>query len=225
VNIEGVSSPLTDDFLLTLVHDFRAHVRKSLAGIQIIERSIGKELKIDLQQRFEQVIAANREMDKFLARLSDYACAASPRKGRALPLSAVVQAAVLQFPAESIKVVARPGGQTEVTVHPETIRLFSELMDNALKFSRNGPVRVEIGGQGEDAAEVKISDAGIGIPPGEVEHVFDLLVRLRSNDEYPGFGLGLPICRRVADFVGAEVKLAANPAGGTIATVTISRPD
>ncbi len=214
-------SPLTDDFLLTLVHDLRAYVRKSLSGVQLIERSFTDGLELPVQQRFDLVISANKDLEKFLSRLSDYAGAASLRKGRPLPLGAAIQSAALQFAVPSIDVSQIENNETSITVPQETVRLFTELIDNALKFSKGGTVEIELSDQDPQSAQVMIRDSGIGIRPGEEEHVFELLVRLNSNDDYPGFGLGLPICRKIADAIGAEVDLSANPSGGTVATVKI----
>lgn len=219
--MDTVRSPLTDDFLLTLVHDLRAYVRKSLSGVQLIERSFSEALETPVQQRFDWVITANKDLEKFLSRLSDYAGAASPRKGRPLPLCAAIQSAALQFPLQAIDLSQIETAETSITVPQEFIRLFAELIDNALKFSKNGPVEIELNIQGPQSTQVLVRDSGIGVRPGEEERVFELLVRLNSNDDFPGFGLGLPICRKLADVMGAEVGLAANPSGGTIATVTI----
>ena len=217
-------SSLTDDFLQTLVHDLRAYVRKSLAGVQLIERSLGESLEFSARQRFDLVIGANKDLEKFLSRLSDYAGAASLRKGRPLPLFAAIQSAALQFPQQTIDLTQVENVPTAITVPQEAVRLFAELIDNALKFSNNG--------HGGDPSQPRRwldsggdSGFGTGIRPGEEERVFELLVRLHSNDEYPGFGLGLPICRRIAHLMDAHVGIAANPAGGTIATVTIRSED
>ena len=217
MNMDTAASALTDDFLLTFVHDMRAYIRKSLAGVQLLERSIGETLDTAAKQRIQQVIAANRDMEAFLARLSDYANAAQLRQNRRLPLSTVVQAATLQFAPLVFEIEQAPANTgAEMQVPQEMVRIFTELIDNALKFSKNGRVRIRI-----EAPQVTVEDSGIGILPGQEENVFGLLTRLQSKDDYPGFGMGLPICRRVADLVGAEVRLAPNPAGGTIATVNV----
>ena len=210
----------TDDFLLTLVHDLRAYVRTSLAGVQLIERSLGEGVESAVRQRFESVIGANKEMDRFLSRLSDYAGSASLRKGRTLPLVAAIQSAALQFPPRTIDLTQVESVETATMVPQEAIRLFAELIDNAFKFSNNGPVKIHLSEE-VGSTQVTIQDSGIGIRLGEEERVFGLLVRLHSNDDYQGFGLGLPICRRIAHLMDAHVGIAGNPTGGTIATVTI----
>lgn len=222
--MDSVSSPLTDDFLLSLVHDLRAYIRKSLSGVQIIERSLGEGLDSSVKQRFDQVVSANKDVEKFLSRLSDFAGAASLRKARPLPLCTAIQSAALQFPAQPVDLTQLENVETEITVPQETVRLFAELIDNGLKFSRGGPVKIQLKVENPSLAEVEIRDSGIGIRPGEEERVFDLLARLHSNDDYPGFGLGLPICRRIAGLMGAEVKLQNQPSGGTTATVKF-RPE
>jgi len=218
--MDAIPSPLTDDFLLTLAHDLRSHVRRSLTGVQLAARSIGPLLNAESRPRFDQAIEANRDLERFLARLADYANAAHSSGGRALPLSAVIQAALLQFPSHSFKLADFPAAAEQFRVPPEIVRTLVELIDNALKFSRNAPVSILME-ETDDTLSVVVCDSGVGIPAADQERVFDLLLRLHSRDEFPGFGLGLPICRRTAALAGALVSLAPNPPGGTRATVAI----
>ena len=221
--MDTLSWSIADEFLLTLIHDVRAYVRRSLSGIQLIERAVGNTQEVTLRQRFEQVVGANKELDKFLARLADYAGAAHPMAGPALPLLAIVKAALLRFPRHPIELIDPvPETAREILLPPEMVRVFVELIDNALKFSRNGRVTIHIEpAKHNGATRVMICDFGIGVPSDEKERVFDLLISLQSRETYPGFGLGLPICRRIADLAGAGVSLASNPVGGTIAIVDI----
>ena len=215
-------SELTDDFLLTLSHDLGAFVRKSIAGLQLIERSMGGALEISLRQRFEQVVSANKQLEQFLGRLSDYANAGHPSGGRPLPLPVVLQAAISQFPAKDISIKQPvPDSLEEARFPIEIVKVFSELIDNALKFSRNAPVSIEIA-ISENGFQVDIADSGIGLAATEEDQVFQLLNKLHSRDEYPGFGMGLPICRRLANSIGARVRLTAKaPGPGAVATVDL----
>jgi len=218
--MDEIPSPLTDDFLLTLVHDLRAHVRRSLTSVQLAARSAGPLLDAESRPRFDQAIEANRDLEKFLARLADYAGAAHASGGRPLPLSVVVQAALLQFPSHSFELGAFPMAAQQIMVPPEIVRTLIELIDNALKFSHNAPVSILME-ETADTVCVVVCDSGVGIPLEHQDRVFDLLFRLHSRDEFPGFGLGLPICRRTAGLAGARVGVAPGPGGGTRATLFI----
>ncbi|MHB0947563.1 MAG: sensor histidine kinase [Gemmatimonadaceae bacterium] len=97
------------------------------------------------------------------------------------------------------------------------------LLDNALKYS--GPERPVVVRVCRDhaMAVVEVEDAGIGIAPADLEHVFERFFRAdpaRSRDP-GGTGLGLPIARWIAQQHGGDLQLASVPGRGTIATVRL----
>lgn len=89
------------------------------------------------------------------------------------------------------------------------------LISNALEFTKVGqPVRVSASSS-DGHCSVVVEDGGPGIPPSERERVFDPFYRggeARSGHE--GFGLGLPILRRVARAHGGEAEVSASSLGG-----------
>ena len=89
------------------------------------------------------------------------------------------------------------------------------LLDNALKFTRPGQAvavsLVEIEGR----TELTVDDSGPGIPVAERERVFDPFYRgAEARAGGTGFGLGLPILRRVARAHGGNVQVLDSPLGG-----------
>jgi len=91
----------------------------------------------------------------------------------------------------------------------------SNLLTNALKFSSPGdPVRVCVSRDAQDC-HVVVEDGGRGLSSDELDRIFDPFFRnseVRATQ--PGFGLGLPILRRVARAHGGEVSAATSALGG-----------
>jgi len=89
------------------------------------------------------------------------------------------------------------------------------LLDNALKFTQQSQ-RVRVAVTADDTAgRITVDDAGAGVPVPERERVFDSFFRgAEARADRPGFGLGLPILRRVARVHGGDVTLADSPLGG-----------
>lgn len=97
-------------------------------------------------------------------------------------------------------------------------RLFSNLIDNALKYG--GSARVQARFE-QGRVSVHVRDAGPGIPESAMDSVFDPFVRLedsRSRDT-GGAGLGLAIAKALADRDGAQLSLHNHPEGGLEAVV------
>ncbi len=98
---------------------------------------------------------------------------------------------------------------------PHLLRqLVSNLVDNAIKFTSEGAVRVEIG-EDESTAWIDVADTGPGISDDELAHIFERFYRAdkaRSRD-VPGTGLGLAIVRSIARVHGGEIKAQRAPSG------------
>ena len=106
-------------------------------------------------------------------------------------------------------------------------RLLANLVANAVRYTREGGVRVSAlapSGAGPSArVRVRVSDTGIGIDPGEHERVFEEFVQLgnRERDRRRGIGLGLSIVRRLARLLDVELGLDSAPGRGTRVTLGI----
>jgi signal transduction histidine kinase len=91
------------------------------------------------------------------------------------------------------------------------------LLDNASKYtSAAGDIRLRLQQDGS-RAELRIRDNGVGIPPGDLPHVFERFYRAdpaRTRDP-GGTGLGLPIARWIVEQHGGEIRLESEPGRGT----------
>ncbi len=99
-------------------------------------------------------------------------------------------------------------------------RLFSNLLDNAETYGGVAHARMWRNG---DMAIVDVEDEGPGLPPGELERVFEPFYRVERsrNRETGGIGLGLSVVRSIARAHGGDVTLANRPAGGLQARVAL----
>lgn len=102
-------------------------------------------------------------------------------------------------------------------------RLVWNLLNNALKFTPSGgTVTVTLKSVGSQLL-LSVSDTGCGIAPEQMETVFDRWLN-REGDPVPyGLGLGLPLCRRIAEGHGGRLLLSSQVGVGT--TVTVALPD
>lgn len=210
-----------DSLLLAVVHDIRGHLRASLTGAQMLQRSGTITLPPEAREQFAAVVAANKHLDLLLSRLSDYACASHLSSGKPLSLAGALQTAMLQFSSQPVTLDPIAGDVEGELLPREYVRIFVELIDNALKFSDGGPVYIQVMRESEpDLVSVRIDDKGAGIDASDIDAAFEPLTRLHSRDKFPGAGLGLPICKRIADAAGATIKLSSSSGGGTVATLT-----
>ncbi len=97
-------------------------------------------------------------------------------------------------------------------------RLIGNLLENAFKYG-GGRVRVVLRREGA-AARLVVSDNGAGIPPEELEKIWNRFYRLEKSRSGGGLGLGLALVRQIADIHAARVT-AENGADGAVFTLLL----
>ena len=102
------------------------------------------------------------------------------------------------------------------------------LVDNALKFTTEGYVRVAASAQpGVEAGTVdltmRVSDTGVGIPPDQQTHIFELFRQRdgQSINEYGGTGLGLTIVRQLVELMDGRIDIESREGHGSIFTAIV----
>jgi PAS domain S-box-containing protein len=118
----------------------------------------------------------------------------------------------------------RPEGAVRVVSDRRKVgKIVQELLDNAVKFTDEGSVLVSVGRAGGEV-EVRVRDTGVGIPPDDLPLVFEEFhqAKLPDGGRPEGAGLGLAICRRLAELLGGS--LAAESALGTGTAFTLRLP-
>jgi len=119
--------------------------------------------------------------------------------------------------------VTLPEASPIVAVDAQQVeRALVNLIENALKYSRPGePVRVQIGAHGT-VGVIRVVDHGPGVPPDELEQIFEPFHRGRDAGNVRGAGLGLAIARGFAEANGGRVSVESRRGQG--ATFTLELP-
>lgn len=92
------------------------------------------------------------------------------------------------------------------------------LVDNAAKNTEKGAITLKAQAD-QELLTIVVEDTGCGIPAQEAEHIFERFVKLNTFKE--GIGLGLPLCRTLAEKLGGSVRLDTSYQGGARFIVTI----
>ena len=105
--------------------------------------------------------------------------------------------------------------------------LFQNLIENAIKYkhpSRDPKITVK-SVESKDSAMVAVCviDNGLGIAPEYHERIFELFKRLHRADEVQGTGLGLSLCRRVAQNHGGSIRVSSERGNGSTFTICLPR--
>ena len=110
------------------------------------------------------------------------------------------------------------------------VRLFQNLLANSIKFHREGSTpRVAVGfTDGSVAGEpdrwvVTIKDNGIGIDPDHQDLLFNVFQRLNTRDEFEGSGIGLAVCKKIAEQHDGRIWFASEVDKGSTFYVTLAK--
>jgi len=102
------------------------------------------------------------------------------------------------------------------------IQILNNLIENALKFTRQGYVKITARLAGEFVA-VSVEDTGIGIPENKHDDIFKSFEQLghAGADQYQGLGLGLSITKKLVELQGGTINVASRSGQGTIFIFTL----
>jgi signal transduction histidine kinase/CheY-like chemotaxis protein len=97
--------------------------------------------------------------------------------------------------------------------------ILRNLLSNAIKYTDSGEVRLTVRTV-PGRVELQVSDTGTGIPPGQLERVFEEFYQV-PGVRRGGTGLGLPYARRLAGLLGGELTLISEAGAGTTAVLSL----
>jgi signal transduction histidine kinase len=141
----------------------------------------------------------------------------------AIPLDQLLLETVERFPAERIHLDFEECKMPPVIyANPPLLQTaFSNIIDNALKYSENQLITIEFREIAHEF-QVKVSDKGIGISAEDLKHIYVPLFRSRNARKLRGHGVGLPLARRIILLHKGQLLVTSKgEAQGTEVTITL----
>ncbi len=103
------------------------------------------------------------------------------------------------------------------------VQVLVNLIDNARKYSpRAAPIEINARANRQNV-EIEIADRGAGIPPQDLEYVFDRFYRVQHPNRVGGTGMGLSICKGIVQAHGGAIRAENRAGGGTVMRFTLPR--
>jgi PAS domain S-box-containing protein len=226
-----------EQFSYSISHDLRQPLRMVSSYLQLLQKGLGDTLDAEKREYFNFAIDGARRMDAMMLGLLDYSRVG--RKGEPpvwLESRAVLDEALLflrPLITEAQAELHLEGDWPRVLASPdELLRLLQNLIGNALKFRVAGrqpqitiistTATTTVGATGGEW-QVCISDNGVGMAPDQIGRLFQVFARLQSRSAYEGTGIGLALCRKIAEHHGGSIR-AESPGEGQGSRLTLSLP-
>lgn len=219
-----------ETFTYSVSHDLKAPLR----GIDGYSRLLLEDHADALNEEGKTFLTTVRHAAQQMSQLIDDLLAYSRLERRAIQNQVIdprnIVQAVLSERTAAIEeygaVVSVNLPFTRVTADADGLAIvLRNLIDNALKFSRNSePPTIQIGGQVTDKyCIIWVQDNGIGFDMQFHERIFDIFQRLHRVEDYPGTGIGLAMVRKAMERMGGMIRAESKPGEGATFYIEIPR--
>lgn len=190
-------------FAYIAAHDLREPLRTIGSFTQLLTRNLPEEVRSSTSDLTDHIGAGVARMDALIGGLLSYATisAADPKQTR-VDCGAVLRSALLDLDTSIQETDSEIISQPLPMVLGDKfalVRLFENLIGNALKYRSGEPPRIEIWAEAEDAYwRFAVKDNGLGIDARYHEQIFGLFTRLHGR-RFSGIGLGLAYCKKIVE--------------------------
>ncbi|MCG8312952.1 MAG: ATP-binding protein, partial [Pseudomonadales bacterium] len=221
------SNTLKDEFLATISHELRTPMNGIEGSLQIVRQSIRDS---DANQHLDAASQSAHHMTQLVESLLEYSELQSGNwKANKQPfklerlINKCSGGVVGEYANSPIEFSVE--GQTKLPHYligdVERIEhMLFQLLDNAFKFTHQGKVTLTVEPlEKDDHVEVsfKVADTGIGIPETKLDEIFESFRQADGSfsRQYGGLGIGLSLCKAIADGMGGELQADSKPGIGS----------
>jgi PAS domain S-box-containing protein len=213
-------------FAYVASHDLQEPLRMISSYVQLLARRYKGRLDADADDFIGYAVDGATRMQTLINDLLTYSRASARSKAFEATDCVLVLEQTLVNLKEQIRknsvVVTHDPLPTVMANGSQLAHLFSNLIENAIKFHGDEPPRVHISAEQKgDAWEVLVADNGIGIEPQYFDRIFKVFQRLHRKNEYPGTGIGLALCKKIVERHGGRIWIESKPGEGTTFFFTI----
>jgi PAS domain S-box-containing protein len=219
-----------EQFAYVASHDLQEPLRMVSSYTQLLAKRYKDQLPAEAQEFMHFTVDGAARMKQLIEDLLAYSRVGT--KGKELvpvSLEAPLKRALTNLRAAIQESGASVSSDALPTVDADEVQLaqvFQNLIGNALKFRGKQVPRIHVGAL-EEAGEwhISIADNGIGIEPQYFDRIFMLFQRLHAMGEYPGTGIGLAICKKVAERHGGRIWVTSTPGAGSTFHFTLPKKE
>jgi PAS domain S-box-containing protein len=210
-----------EEFAFLVAHDLQSPLVSLDGCVQLLAEACGDQLNEEARELIGHVRRSAKHMSRLVRSLLQYA-----RVGRKGPKRIACRVEVLLARVLELLEAKLEAAGARVTHDPlpevsgdETllVQLLQNLIENAVKYRGPAPPQVHVSARLDGGDWIfSVKDNGLGIEPRHTGKIFQLFSRLHADDsQYPGVGLGLATCRKIAERHGGRIWVESQPGAGS----------
>ena len=209
-----------EQFAYSASHDLQEPLRMVSSYVQLLERRYKDKLDPDADDFIGFAVDGVHRMQNLISDLLEYS-----RVGmRGKPLRPTDAGAALDHTLSNLEVAIEESGAeitrgdlpTVIADETQLIQLFQNLIVNAINFRGDDNPRIHISAERKPGEYLfSVRDNGIGVDPGQSEHIFQIFQRLHTKSEHSGTGIGLAVCKRIVERHGGLIWVESEPGSGS----------
>lgn len=210
-----------EQFAYIASHDLQSPLQVIVGNADMLSWKYENRLGADADRYINQIVDAGMRMKQLIQDLLEYSrvgkrtCDLQPTECKTVLEEALAN--LHEEIALSGAVITYEELPTPIADRAQLMRLFQNLINNAIKFRRPDVTPLVKISSEYRAGEwiVGIHDNGIGIEPQDFDRIFEIFQRLHNSDEYPGTGIGMAICKKIVERHGGRIWLESEVGVGT----------
>ncbi len=224
----GRSNAELQQFAYVASHDLQEPLRMVSSYTQLLAKRFKGKLDADADDFIGFAVDGAARMQKLIQDLLAYSRVST----RDMDRQTTSMETVLGYAADNLQVIMKEA-EAVVTHDPlpsvkgderQLTQLVQNLVSNAIKFRREQPPRIHVSAKRLDTEWLfSVQDNGIGIDLQYADRIFVIFQRLHNREEYPGTGIGLAICKKIAERHGGRIWVESESGKGS--TFFFTLPD
>ncbi|MDH7605630.1 MAG: PAS domain S-box protein [Melioribacter sp.] len=220
------ANKLKDAFIANISHEIRTPLNGILGMVSLIKESFEKYIDEEEEQYFVSIDNSSRRIIRTVDMILNYSRLQTgefPVEMKRINITSIINNLVLEFKsAASIRNIdfTFENNCGEVFLYLDEYsftQTISNLIDNAIKYTKKGYVKVILDKNDNDEIIISVKDTGIGISKEYIKHVFEPYIQeeMGYGRAYDGVGLGLALVKKFVELNKAKINLETKKGFGT----------
>lgn len=228
------SDKLKSEFLAQMSHEIRTPVNSLLSFSNLIREETKDKIDESLKEGFEVIDKAGRRITRtidLILNMSQIQTGSYEANYQEFDIQDRIIAnikneyqKIARDKGLKLKVTGMNGGRNLYADEYTVFQIFTNLVDNAVKYTHEGEIEIMLHPENEKELKVDIIDTGIGIAEEYIPHLFTAFTQEQQGytRKYDGNGLGLALVKKYCEINKADIQVESEKGKGTKFTITFN---